>query len=489
MEYTKFMADRVKTMKGSAIREMFKRMADPEIISLAGGNPASELFPGDELSKIAGKILMTNPTLALQYGTTDGYPKMKDCARKRAEKVNSVGENDEILIMTGANQGIDLTAKAVLNKGDKVIVESPSFIGSLNAFRTYEAELVGVTVEADGMNMNELEETLKNTDGVKMIYTIPTFQNPTGCTMSLEKRKRMLEIASKYDVLILEDNPYGDLRFAGEDVPTIKSLDTEDSYLKNYKKAGKKTYKSVPAVHMKGERLVRGELGIIHGYMSVRQLKEKAKELGMSINEYLSGIFVYSIYKGYLHGNVSKKPIVLCVPVNLRPFFGSMTTRNFFAMASASFLPEKEKYERQEVMKLVQAELKRQITQENLEKMIAYNVSNQKNYALRVVPLFLKKPAIKLVYLMSAKATTTTITNMGRMIVDEAYRPYIKRFQIILSPSTGQNTKATVCSYGDELTFTFSSLLKDTSVQKVFFRSLAEDGIDVEIETNGVYYD
>ena len=209
----------------------------------------------------------------------------------------------------------------------------------------------------------------------------------------------------------------------------------------------------------------------------------------MSINEYLSGIFVYSIYKGYLHENTSKKPIVLCVPVNLRPFFGSMTTRNFFAMASASFLPEKEKYERLEVMKLVQAELKRQITQENLEKMIAYNVSNQKNYALRVVPLFLKKPAIKLVYLMSAKATTTTITNMGRMIVDEAYRPYIKRFQIILSPSTGQNTKATVCSYGDELTFTFSSLLKDTSVQKVFFRSLAEDGIDVEIETNGVYYD
>ena len=267
------------------------------------------------------------------------------------------------------------------------------------------------------------------------------------------------------------------------------SLDTEDSYLKNYKKAGKKTYKSVPAVHMKGERLVRGELGTIHGYMSVKQLKEKAKELGMSINEYLSGIFVYSIYKGYLHENTSKKPIVLCVPVNLRPFFESMTTRNFFAMASAAFLPEKEKYERQEVMKLVQKELKKQITQENLERMIAYNVSNQKNYALRVVPLFLKKPAIKFVYLTSAKATTTTITNMGRMVVDKAYEPYIKRFQIILSPSVGQNTKATVCSYGDELTFTFSSLLKDTSVQKVFFRSLVEDGIEVEIETNGVYYD
>lgn len=227
MEYTKYMADRVKTMKGSAIREMFKRMANPEIISLAGGNPASELFPSDELSKIAGKILMTSPTLALQYGTTDGHPKMIECARARAAKVNSVGENDAILIMTGANQGIDLTAKAVLNKGDKIIVESPSFIGSLNAFRTYEAELVGVEVESDGMSMEGLEKALEENSDVKMIYTIPTFQNPTGATMSEEKRRKMLELASRYDVLILEDNPYGDLRFSGEDVPTIKSMDTE----------------------------------------------------------------------------------------------------------------------------------------------------------------------------------------------------------------------------------------------------------------------
>lgn len=227
MEYTRFMADRVKTMKGSAIREMFKRMADPEIISLAGGNPASELFPGEELSKIAGKVLMTSPTLALQYGTTDGYPKMKDCARERAQKVNSISENDEILIVTGANQGIDLTAKAILNKGDKIVVESPSFIGSLNAFRTYEAQLVGVKIEDDGMSMEGLEEVLKADSSIKIIYTIPTFQNPTGTTMPLSKRKRMLELAAKYDVLIIEDNPYGDLRFSGEDVPTLKSLDTE----------------------------------------------------------------------------------------------------------------------------------------------------------------------------------------------------------------------------------------------------------------------
>ena len=265
------------------------------------------------------------------------------------------------------------------------------------------------------------------------------------------------------------------------------SLDTEDSYLKNYKKSAKKGYQAPPAVHMKGEKLVRGELGVIHGYMSLKEVKKKAKELSMSINEYLSGIYVYSIYKGYLHGNSSKEPIVLCIPVNLRPFFESMTTRNFFAMVSIPFLPEKENYERTEVMKLVQQELRSRITKENLEKLISYNVSNQKNLALRAVPLFLKKPAIRLVYLSSAKGTTTTLTNMGGFAVKEEYRSYIRRFQVILSPSTGQNMKGTVSSYGDELVFTFSSLLRDTSVQKEFFRSLAEDGLNVAIETNGVY--
>ena len=228
IDYSEFFADRVKPMKGSAIREMFKRMADPEIISLAGGNPASELFPADELSKIAGKILMTNPTSALQYGTTDGHPKMKECAISRAQKVGAYKETDEVLITTGANQGIDLAAKAIINKGDKIIVENPSFIGSLNAFRSYECELVGVDVDSDGMNMQKLEAALKDNSDAKLIYTIPTFQNPTGTTMSIEKRKRLLELAGEYNVLVIEDNPYGDLRFKGEEIPTLKSLDSDD---------------------------------------------------------------------------------------------------------------------------------------------------------------------------------------------------------------------------------------------------------------------
>ena len=231
MNYEKFYSDRVKPMKGSAIREMFKRMADPQIISLAGGNPASELFPGEELAEIAKDILTENPVGALQYGTTDGLPAMKDCAISRAKKADAYKDGESVIITTGANQGIDLAAKAIINKGDKIIVESPSFIGSLNAFRTYECELVGVKVDSDGMNMDELEKALKENSGVKMIYTIPTFQNPTGTTMTAEKRKRLIELANKYDVIVLEDNPYGDLRFRGENVPTIKSLDTEGRVL------------------------------------------------------------------------------------------------------------------------------------------------------------------------------------------------------------------------------------------------------------------
>lgn len=224
--YEKYFAERTKPIKASAIREMFKLMADPEVISLAGGSPAPELFPGEELAKLAEEILRKNPTAALQYGTTDGYAPFKEMAKKRAEKVNSFGKNDKIIITTGAQQAIDLAAKVLINEGDKVVVEAPTFVGTLNSLRFYRADLIGVPLSDDGMDTDELENVLKNND-IKLIYTIPTFQNPSGITMSLEKRKKLLELAKKYDVIILEDNPYGDLRFDGDDVPTIKSLDTD----------------------------------------------------------------------------------------------------------------------------------------------------------------------------------------------------------------------------------------------------------------------
>lgn len=224
--YEKYFAERTKAVKASAIREMFKLMADPEVISLAGGSPSPELFPSEELAELAKEILTEHPTAALQYGTTDGYAPFKEIAKARAEKVNSFGEKDKIIITTGAQQGIDLAAKVLINEGDKIAVEAPTFVGTLNSLRFYGSDLIGVTVKDDGIDTEELENILKNND-VKLIYTIPTFQNPSGITMSIEKRKKMLELANKYDVLILEDNPYGDLRFSGEDVPTIKSLDKD----------------------------------------------------------------------------------------------------------------------------------------------------------------------------------------------------------------------------------------------------------------------
>ena len=275
----------------------------------------------------------------------------------------------------------------------------------------------------------------------------------------------------------------------GDSLTEDISLNTEDSYLKNYKKSQPRSYQSVPAVHMKGEHLAKGELGVIHGYLSIQQLRSVAKKRGYSVNEYLAGLYTYSIYKEYLHGAVSGKPLVICIPVNLRPWFESVTTRNFFAMVSASFLPQKEEYTMDEVMKIVAESLREQITKENLEKLFSYNVSNQKNLMLRAVPLFLKKIVMQYVYQISARATTTTMTNIGIITVDERYRPYIRRFQAMISMSKGQNMKGTVCSYGDELVFTFTSVLRDVSVQKRFFSTMVKEGIDVTIESNGVYYE
>ena len=142
------------------------------------------------------------------------------------ERENIKKGNNEIIMVSGSQQGCDLTAKVLLNEGDGVVCEEPSFIGCLNTFRTYNAKLYGVPMNEDGMDLNALEETLKNNKNIKLIYTIPTFQNPSGITASLAVRKGMLELAQKYNVVILEDNPYGELRFSGEKVPTIKSLDT-----------------------------------------------------------------------------------------------------------------------------------------------------------------------------------------------------------------------------------------------------------------------
>lgn len=226
MEY-KF-SERVLTLKPSAIREIFKYAADPTYISLSAGNPAPEAFPVKPLAEISAKLMAENPILALQYSTTEGYTPLRDHLRAyMREKHNTGRDFDDILITSGAQQIMDLFTKSILNEGETVLTEAPSFIGTLNDFRSYRAKLVGIPMDTDGMNMEALEKALQTEKNVKFIYTIPNFQNPSGITMSLEKRKKLYDLAKQYGVMILEDNPYGDLRYAGEALPTIKSFDEE----------------------------------------------------------------------------------------------------------------------------------------------------------------------------------------------------------------------------------------------------------------------
>ena len=226
MEY-KF-SERVLTLKPSAIREIFKYAADPTYISLSAGNPAPEAFPVKPLAEISAKLMAENPILALQYSTTEGYMPLRDHLRAyMREKHNTGRDFDDILITSGAQQIMDLFTKSILNEGETVLTEAPSFIGTLNDFRSYRAKLVGIPMDTDGMNMEALGKALRTEKNVKFIYTIPNFQNPSGITMSLEKRKKLYDLAKQYGVMILEDNPYGDLRYAGEALPTIKSFDEE----------------------------------------------------------------------------------------------------------------------------------------------------------------------------------------------------------------------------------------------------------------------
>lgn len=221
-------SDKISNLQPSAIREILKATADPSIIPLAAGNPAPDAFPVEEVQKIAENILQTNPVDALQYGVSEGYQPLRDTIADWIKNKENIGTTDDtVLILSGATQVMDLVTKVLCNEGDTVICEEPSFIGSLNCFRSYGCRLKGVPVEADGMDMDALEKALDETDKVKFIYTIPNFQNPSGATMSLEKRQRLYSLAKKHNVIVLEDNPYGDLRVTGENVPTIKSMDTE----------------------------------------------------------------------------------------------------------------------------------------------------------------------------------------------------------------------------------------------------------------------
>jgi DNA-binding transcriptional MocR family regulator len=220
-------AKRMSNMKASEIRELLKVAAQPGIISFGGGFPAPELFPVDEMIAVSKVVIEEKGSQALQYGPTEGYQPLREAIAKRMEKMQAFVEAKDILVTSGSQQGLDFSAKLFINPGDTIILEKPSYLGAINAFKAYEPNFIDIELEDDGMNMDQLEDALKTGSNVKFIYVIPDFQNPSGKTWSVEKRKKLVELGNKYDVAIIEDNPYGELRFEGELLPSIKHFDTD----------------------------------------------------------------------------------------------------------------------------------------------------------------------------------------------------------------------------------------------------------------------
>ena len=220
-------SEKVKQMKPSIIRELLKQMNDPSLISFAGGNPAAESFPIDAIRQFSDELLSQDPIGALQYSVTEGYPPLRQAVREYANReFPVVTAQDDLIITSGSQQIIEFMTKLLCNEGDVVAVEEPAFLGAYNSMRSFGAKLAGVPLQPDGVDLACLEQVFAQ-QKPKFFYCIPNFQNPTGYTTSLEKRKAIYELAVKYQVPILEDDPYGALRICGEALPPIKHFDTQ----------------------------------------------------------------------------------------------------------------------------------------------------------------------------------------------------------------------------------------------------------------------
>ena len=221
-------ANRIDSLRASDIREILKITQRAEVISFAGGLPAPELFPVEEIKEISRLLMEESGRVALQYSTTEGYePLRQKIAARIGRKFQTQASAEEVMITSGSQQALDFTGKLFLDAGDVVLCESPTYLAAISAFRAYQPEFIAVPTDDDGMIIEELERILATTDNVKLVYVIPDFQNPTGRTWSRERRRRFIETVSRYGVAVLEDNPYGELRFEGELLPSIKSMDRE----------------------------------------------------------------------------------------------------------------------------------------------------------------------------------------------------------------------------------------------------------------------
>ena len=220
-------SDNISSVRPSAIREILKMVAaNPSIISLSTGSPSSEAIPVDAIHEISEKIFQERGIESLQYSVTEGYMPLRETTKQRLHDVFGIDtENNDVIITTGGQQGLFMTPLVLVNRGDTVLVESPSFVSGIIAAKSVGANVVGIEMDEEGIRLDLLEQAIKEQKNVKLLYLIPTFQNPRGSTMSLQRRRDVYELCRKNGIMILEDNPYGELRFRGEDIPTIKSMD------------------------------------------------------------------------------------------------------------------------------------------------------------------------------------------------------------------------------------------------------------------------
>lgn len=223
--WTERFAQRTQRMRSSAVRELLKLTDQPDLISFAGGLPAPDVFPVDRFQESTCRLLKEHGTKALQYSTTEGYRPLREMIARHSSRYGIVIEPENVLITSGSQQALDLIGKVFINPGDHLVVERPTYLGALQAWNAYQAEYINVPMDQDGIRPEELDTALRM--GPKFIYALPNFQNPSGVTLSLERRHEVIRLADHYGVPIIEDDPYGQLRYEGDHVPSLVALDAQ----------------------------------------------------------------------------------------------------------------------------------------------------------------------------------------------------------------------------------------------------------------------
>ncbi len=298
IDWDEILSARSKSMKASAIRELLNLVNNPEIISLAGGMPDPELFPTETIAEIARHVFINNGGKALQYGPTEGIKPLRDTlVRMTLEEGITNIEVDNLIITTASQQGLELVAQIFIDPGDPVIVEAPSYVGGLQAFQAFQADFITVPMDEEGIKTDILEEKineLKNKGkSPKFIYVIPNFQNPAGVTMSLERRKKLLEISHTFGIPVVEDDPYGEIRFEGEKIPSLLELDKIGNVL------ALRTFSKILAPGLRlgwiiGEKEITRKIAIA---------KQAADLCSPSSTQYIADKFIRD---GYLNNYLSK---------------------------------------------------------------------------------------------------------------------------------------------------------------------------------------